>query len=77
MPDIAMCTGGDCPLRDKCYRFLATPNSYLQSYIAVTPYVKVNGVVECKYFWKHDRERSSRTPDEPSSEDFSGETAVV
>ena len=25
MPDISMCEGGDCPKKEQCYRFTATP----------------------------------------------------
>lgn len=31
MADICMCTG-NCPIREKCYRYMATPNPYGQSY---------------------------------------------
>lgn len=32
MVDITMCKSKDCPISDSCYRFLATPCQYLQSY---------------------------------------------
>lgn len=32
-----MCKGGDCPLRDFCYRFRARPSDYQQSYFTETP----------------------------------------
>ena len=47
MPDIAMCKGTDCPLKNECYRFLATPSEYRQSYF-VPPPIK-DGV--CDEFW--------------------------
>ena len=31
MADICMCTG-DCPISEYCYRYMATPNHYGQSY---------------------------------------------
>lgn len=31
MPDITMCRNDECPLKEKCYRFIAEPN-YRQSY---------------------------------------------
>jgi hypothetical protein len=34
MPDIAMCKNDNCPLKDSCYRFKATPDSY-QAYTIV------------------------------------------
>ncbi len=38
MPDISMCRGEGCPLRDKCYRFTAEPNEFLQSWFTTPPY---------------------------------------
>ena len=32
MPDITMCLSKECPLRKECYRSLAKPNIYRQSY---------------------------------------------
>lgn len=31
MPDITMCTG-NCPVSENCYRYMAKPNPYGQSY---------------------------------------------
>lgn len=28
MPDISMCNNATCPLRDKCYRSIATPSRW-------------------------------------------------
>lgn len=47
MPDIAMCTGEDCPLKRACYRFTARPNKLRQSYFSKPPLK--NG--KCKHFW--------------------------
>lgn len=33
MPDISMCQNKDCPSAKSCYRFLATPSPYRQSYM--------------------------------------------
>lgn len=33
MPDIAMCLNEECPLKETCYRFTATPSEYWQSYM--------------------------------------------
>jgi hypothetical protein len=38
MPDITMCMGGDCPLKQDCYRYTAKPSQYLQSYFGEIPY---------------------------------------
>lgn len=46
MPDICMCSGEGCPLKDKCYRSQAKP-FVAQSYFLKPPF---DGK-ECKYFW--------------------------
>lgn len=38
MPDIAMCSGDGCPMRETCYRAMATPSKYRQSYFATPPF---------------------------------------
>lgn len=38
MPDITMCEGKECPLKEKCYRFKTKPNEYRQSYFIRIPY---------------------------------------
>lgn len=48
MADITMCQGTDCPLKENCYRFLATPSRDRQSYF-VTPPVKDG---KCHEFWQ-------------------------
>ena len=47
MPDITMCKGGNCPHKEKCYRFTAKP-SYYQSYF-VEPPIGHNG--KCDSYW--------------------------
>lgn len=47
MPDITMCTGGDCPRREICYRHRAKPSRFIQSYFARPP-VADDG--SCDYF---------------------------
>lgn len=32
MSDICMCTGHECPVRESCYRYMAEPNKYWQTY---------------------------------------------
>lgn len=49
MPDISMCKGGECPLKENCYRYLATPSEYLQSYLSNPPYNEEKK--ECEYYW--------------------------
>lgn len=37
MPDISMCSNGDCPSRESCYRYRAVPNPDWQSYSHFEP----------------------------------------
>lgn len=46
MPDITMCPGGSCPDKERCYRFIAEPNPFRQSYFMSPP--RKDG--ECNYF---------------------------
>lgn len=46
MPDIAMCKGQDCPLKENCYRYTANPCEY-QSYFLHPPHK--DG--KCEHFW--------------------------
>lgn len=50
MPDITMCEGRDCPIKESCYRYTAKPNEFRQSYFVDTPYK--DG--ECEHYWKID-----------------------
>lgn len=36
MPDITKCEGGECPIKNKCYRY-TSPSSMYQSFMG-TPY---------------------------------------
>lgn len=47
MTDISMCLGGDCTLKNDCYRYRAIPNEYRQSMFRKPPY-KDGG---CDKFW--------------------------
>lgn len=46
MADITMCSNKECPKKEQCYRFTATPNPYRQGYMELKP--DENG--ECKDF---------------------------
>ena len=48
MPDITMCMGGDCLLKENCYRYKAKPDELWQSYFVEIPYK--NG--ECNHYWE-------------------------
>jgi hypothetical protein len=49
MADITKCSGEGCPLKNECYRFLAT-DSYRQSYFMTAPYNQETK--ECEHLWK-------------------------
>lgn len=53
MPDITMCHGTGCPVKEDCYRYTAKPNKYRQSYFTDPP-VDEDG--NCEYFWE-DKQR--------------------
>ncbi len=52
MPDISMCNGygNTCPLKETCYRYMAIPNSFRQSYASFeyTEKIMEDGKVEIK-----------------------------
>ncbi len=59
MPDITMCEGKDCPLKETCYRFTAKADIYYQAFFAEPPFINneknnavQKGYVGCKYYWK-------------------------
>lgn len=51
MPDISMCKGTDCPLKETCYRFTAKPSEYRQAYFLTPP----NDGDKCEHYWKDER----------------------
>lgn len=51
MPDISMCKGGGCELKELCYRYTAEPNPYRQTYFGCPPYKKKMGGSSCEYYW--------------------------
>ncbi len=48
MPDMSICTGEECPLRNTCYRYRANASEYLQSYIE-SPYSTEES--KCDFYW--------------------------
>jgi hypothetical protein len=52
MPDITMCPGHDCPLKEKCYRYTAKPCEFRQSYFMSPPYK--DG--KCDHYWEETQE---------------------
>lgn len=52
MPDITMCRGQGCNLKEWCYRYKAIPDEFWQYFFADTP-VNISGEVHiCDYFWE-------------------------
>ena len=50
MPDITMCEGTNCPVKERCYRFTAKPNEY-QSYFMDVPGKIKDNKFTCDHFW--------------------------
>ena len=46
MPDITMCKGGDCPLKETCFRYNCIPDELHQAYFVTPPFKKD----KCEYF---------------------------
>lgn len=53
MPDICMCYGDGCMLKDRCHRYKAIPYREWQSYFAAPP---IKPGEKCKYYWPENRE---------------------
>jgi hypothetical protein len=49
-PDITMCQDKECPNKDKCYRFIATPDKLRQSYFTESPRLAQSSR-RCEHFW--------------------------
>ncbi len=47
MPDLAMCSGGACLLKEECYRHRAKPTEFRQSYFGTPPFKGD----DCEYFY--------------------------
>lgn len=56
MPDIAMCMGVKCPIRENCYRYKAVPN-FRQTYFEKAPIKNC----DCDYYWPLKSEDEKRT----------------
>ncbi len=53
MPDITMCKGGSCSIKETCYRFKVIPNPARQSYFSTPPFIiEKNSKIDCKYYEK-------------------------
>lgn len=49
MPDISMCANKKCKIKKDCYRFMAKPNPYRQSYLMINKSVKTRE--DCNNYW--------------------------
>jgi hypothetical protein len=49
MPDMSMCQGTDCPLKETCYRYTAIANEFRQTYLFDVPYDKEKE--KCDFYW--------------------------
>jgi len=49
--DICMCSGKDCPVKEKCYRFTAKPSEHKQSYFFQPPGGQKDGKFTCEMYW--------------------------
>jgi len=61
MPDISMCQNETCPLRDKCFRFMATPSRYQSYSMFEWEHLdhELGKVIHCNDFFKITNPRSS------------------
>lgn len=58
MPDISMCPGDDCPRKETCYRYTATPNQFRQSYFTKAVYDKKDTTkMTCMYYWETEKRK--------------------
>ena len=51
MADITCCSGKNCPVKEKCYRFTAPTSEYRQSYFFTPPFEIKDGVFTCEMYW--------------------------
>jgi hypothetical protein len=51
MPDITMCKGDGCPLKETCYRFKAEPSDR-QAWFMEVPYKE--DTKDCEHHWEED-----------------------
>jgi hypothetical protein len=70
MPDISMCDGRNCEIRNECYRHTAQPNTNgFQSYFVAPPIFIAENIVEgkCIHFTSNKEETVAPTDAEASS----------
>lgn len=47
-----MCWGENCPIKETCYRFTATPSKWMQSYFVDAPIKEDNTCEHFMEIWK-------------------------
>jgi uncharacterized OB-fold protein len=55
MPDISMCEGKNCPIKENCYRHRAMPTPMRQAYFTTPPYDHATRT--CGMFWQIEKGR--------------------
>jgi hypothetical protein len=63
MPDISMCLNKNCPSRFCCYRYMAKPSEFRQTYGGFTV---PEGKKKCDMFWSIDYPSTQLREDKPS-----------
>lgn len=63
MADITMCRNAGCPMKNKCYRYTATPDMYRQSWFGGE--LKEG---KCKYFWLDEKAKCYDVVDRETGE---------
>jgi len=56
MPDITLCHGFECPVKEKCKRFTAKSSEHWQAYFLDPPYAVTDNVFKCDMFWGENAE---------------------
>jgi len=54
MSDITCCQGEWCPMKEKCYRYTARKDEYMQTYFTEPPIKDW----QCEYFWDTEDKKS-------------------
>ena len=54
--DISKCTGEDCLIKEKCYRFTASVGKVKQSYFFKPPFEIKDSVFTCEMYWGENAE---------------------
>jgi len=57
MADITMCSGVNCPVKEKCYRFTANKCEYGQSFFFSPPLKTIYNTLICEMFWGENSEQ--------------------